>query len=169
MLNFFLTPTIINQNNYTAKNSFAAFLKIYFGGIMKKIFLLLILTGLYGCNYESIIEPTEQQINYSGEYQTKFQDAQTVILYLSHDGKMGLTGSGNWNGMIFTFTGTVMNRHAIMNFALKKTSIGDLDGTIDGFFDESGKLLAGGYILRNEYNILQSAISFKLIAKANTY
>lgn len=135
---------------------------------MKKIFLLILIVGLHGCNYESIVE-TERQINYSGEYQTKVDNAQTVILYINHDGKLSLTGTGNWNGMTFTFTGSVFNKHVILSFPLKKTSLGDLEGTIDGFFDDEGKLLAGGYILRNEYNILQSAISFKLVAKANTY
>ncbi len=135
---------------------------------MKKVLLIFIMAGLYACNSESPVEPVKK-INYSGEYQTNYQEVQTVILYMYHDGKMSLSGTGNWNGLTFNFLGTVMDKHAILNFTLKKTSLGDLEGTIDGFFDDEGKLLAGGYMLRNEYNILQNAVSFKLVAKANTY
>ncbi len=135
---------------------------------MKKVLLIFIMAGLYACNSESPVEP-EKKINYSGEYQTNYQEVQTVILYMYHDGKMSLSGTGNWNGLTFNFQGTVLDKHAILNFSLKKTSLGDLEGTIDGFFDDEGKLLAGGYMLRNEYNILQSAVSFKLVAKAKTY
>ena len=135
---------------------------------MKKVLLILIIAGLYSCNSENLIDP-EKKINYSGKYPTNYQEIQTVILYMYHDGKMSLTGTGNWNGLTFNFQGTVMDKHAILNFSLKKTSLGDLEGTIDGFFDDEGKLLAGGYMLRNEYNILQNAVSFKLVAKANTY
>lgn len=135
---------------------------------MKKVLLILFIAALYGCSQDNPVEP-EKKINYSGEYQTNYQEMQTVILYMYHDGKMTLSGTGNWNGLTFNFQGTVMDKHAILNFSLKKTSLGDLEGTIDGFFDDDGKLLAGGYMLRNEYNILQSAVSFKLVAKANTY
>lgn len=135
---------------------------------MKKVLLIFLITGIYACNPENPVEP-EKKVNYSGEYQTNVQDIQSIILYMYHDGKMTLSGAGNWNGLTFNFLGTVMEKHVILNFSLKKTSLGDLEGTIDGFFDNDGKLLAGGYMLRNEYNILQDAISFKLVAKSNTY
>ncbi|MEW6508643.1 MAG: hypothetical protein AB1432_12960 [Bacteroidota bacterium] len=135
---------------------------------MKKILLIFFIAALYGCNQDNPVEPNKV-LNYSGKYQTNIQDVQTVLLYVYHDGKMSLSGTGNWNGMTFNFAGTVLNKHAILNFSLKKTSLGDLEGTIDGFFDEEGKSLAGGYMLRNEYNILQNSISFKLIAKSNSY
>ncbi|MDQ7816304.1 MAG: hypothetical protein RDU14_04715 [Melioribacteraceae bacterium] len=132
---------------------------------MKKILLIALLITLSGCNYDNIVE-VETQRNYSGEYQTSLQNIETIILYISHDGKMSLSGTGNWNGLAFNFAGTVMNKHALLTFSLKKTSLGDLEGTIDCFFDNAGMFLAGGYVLRNEYNIVQSAINFRLVSRA---
>lgn len=131
---------------------------------MKKVVLIFALIIITGCSYENPVEP-DNEINYSGEYQTNLQEINTVILYVYHDGKMSISGTGNWNGLTFNFTGTVLKKHLIINFSLNKTIAGDLEGSIDGFFDDQGKFLAGGYILRNEYNILQNSISFKLVSK----
>lgn len=134
------------------------------GGALKKVLVIYFIIFITGCSYENPVEP-DSNINYSGEYQTNLEETNTVILYMYHDGKIAISGSGNWNGLTFIFTGTVMNKHAVLNFSLKKTNIGDLEGSIDGFFDDHGKFLAGGYTLRNEYNILQNSISFKLVSK----
>lgn len=132
---------------------------------MKRLSIIALLITLSGCNFDKIVE-VETELNYSGEYQTSLQSTETIILYVSHDGQMSLSGTGNWNGLTFNFTGTVMKKHAVLTFALKKTSIGDLEGTIDCFFDDTGLLLAGGYVLRNEYYILQNSINLKLVSRA---
>ncbi len=132
---------------------------------MKRLSIIVLLITLSGCNFDKIVE-VEAELNYSGEYQTSLKSTETIILYISHDGQMSLSGTGNWNGLTFNFAGTVMNKHAVLTFALKKTSFGDMEGTIDCFFDDAGTLLAGGYVLRNEYYILQSAINLKLVSRA---
>ncbi len=134
---------------------------------MKKVVVIFLFIIITGCSYENPVESVKE-INYTGEYQSNLEEINSVILYIYHDGKMSISGTGNWNGLTFSFTGTVLNKHALFNFSLKKTNIGDLEGSIDGFFDDHGKFLAGGYTLRNEYNILQNSISFKLVSKIVT-
>ena len=122
---------------------------------MKKIIisLALVMFAAFGCADNPVSAP-ELSSGYSGKYENLLYNDRTVeprvTLDMSHSGS-ALKGTGTYNGIQFSFTGTVEDEHAVITFDLLNTTAGDLRGcVIDGYFGEN-KTLAGGYTLSSLY------------------
>jgi hypothetical protein len=119
---------------------------------------------MIGCNSESTTE-TIDPLNYTGQYQSlAYEPPQPenpiVVLLLIQEGNK-LSGTGNWNGITFNFTGTLLEKHIIVTFVLKGTNYGEINGSIDTWI-KNDKSLAGGFQLWNNLTIMNGAIRFKL-------
>lgn len=118
---------------------------------MKKYALLipLILISFYGCKKYEIVGP-ERDTSYSGQYENVvYADSLNepkVVLYISQEDSK-LSGVGYFNNIFFNFSGTLIDKHAIISFDLLNTNVGDLKNcSIDGYFGSNFNL-AGGYTL----------------------
>lgn len=135
---------------------------------MKSIYLIssIVFLALFGCK-DSPVEP-EKSSNYSGQYQNVFyqdgtSEPSVKLIVAQNDAKV--SGVGYFNGIPFSFNGTLINTHFTIAFDLLDTSMGDLHNcVIDGFFG-SDYSLAGGYTL--PYPFGTEKIRFKLVDKAN--
>jgi hypothetical protein len=133
---------------------------------MKKIAVLitLLLISLFGCKKYEIVEP-DKDTSYSGQYENVvYEDSlcePKVILYISQEDAK-LSGVGYFNNVFFNFTGTLIDRHAIISFDLLNTNVGDLKNcSIDGYFGTNYNL-AGGYTLTPYFGTTK--IRFKKVA-----
>ena len=118
---------------------------------------------MIGCNPDSTTEVVEAP-NYTGQYQSvpyessRGEDPNVTLLLAQEGGK--ISGTGNWNGIIFNFDGTLVEKHLIVAFVLKGTNYGEINGSLDTWIG-SDKSLAGGFQLWNNMVIMNGAIRFK--------
>jgi len=108
-----------------------------------------------------VTEPIQINTGLSGQYQdVPYNDHEgepSIILLLSQRDNE-LAGTGTFNGICFSFTGTVINNHIMIYFVLNDTNIGDLNCSFDLYS------LCGGYSLRNaNYNISEKIRFRKVI------
>lgn len=118
------------------------------------IYLTLPLMIFAGACSDTSVSPPEMSADYSGKYENVLYNDRTVepkvTLEVSHSGN-SLSGTGTYNGIRFSFRGTVEEEHAVLTFDLLNTNAGDLRGCIiDGYFGDN-KMLAGGYTLSPSY------------------
>lgn len=126
----------------------------------------LILLILAGCKENQSVAPHVSS-NYSGKYANVLYNDNsiepTVTLNLTQNDE-NLSGVGCFNGIEFNFSGTLVERHAVLSFDLLDTNVGDLRGcTIDGYFGDQN-ILAGGYTLTSQFGT--EKIRFKQLEKA---
>jgi hypothetical protein len=129
--------------------------------------IFFVLAILFGCKYDDVVEPAKS-ISYSGQYENVYYNDTAnepkVILYLAQESSK-LSGVGYFNSIFFSFSGTLIDKHAIISFDLLNTNLGDLKNChIDGYFGD-GFILAGGYTLTAP-NYGTTKIRFKKIADA---
>jgi hypothetical protein len=129
-----------------------------------RVILLVFMVVLSHCYEDNVNNPLPEP-NYTGQYQsvpynTTHSDP-TVVLLLDQEGNE-VSGTGYWNGLTFSFSGTIISKHILIRFDLTETNYGNLKGDIDTYAGED-KSLAGGYNLYNTYNVFSGAIRFKLV------
>lgn len=133
---------------------------------MRTKYITFVIASLFiiiGCNPDSTTEVVEAP-NYTGQYQSvpyessHTEDPKVVLLLTQQGGKV--SGTGNWNGIVFNFDGTLVEKHLIVTFVLKGTNFGEINGSIDTWIGND-KSLAGGFQLWNSMVIMNGAIRFK--------
>lgn len=133
----------------------------------KVIFLIFIsMIVLIGCTNDSVNDPISSEPNYTGQYQSVPYNSEesdpTVVLLLAQDGN-SINGTGTWNGIAFSFSGTIISNHVLLKFDLTETNFGDLQGGIDTYVGND-KSLAGGYNLFNQNCVFSGAIRFRPVS-----
>ena len=114
---------------------------------------LLMILLLTACKENNPVEPAASA-TYSGQYQNVKYDDNTiqpdVSLTIVQNGDI-LSGNGSFNGILFNFSGTLIQTHMVISFNLINTNVGDLKNCIiDGYFG-ANNFLAGGYTLSYLY------------------
>jgi hypothetical protein len=132
---------------------------------MKKysVLILALMLFFYGCTKDNIVEPTGDT-SYSGKYENLlYGDSSSepnIVLHISQKNS-AVSGDGTFNGINFTFTGTLIDNHLIICFDLLNTNVGDLKNcNIDAYFNAS-YYLAGGYTLTPALGYYTQKIRFQ--------